>query len=400
MYYERTLSDIVKKATQSFKVVLITGPRQVGKSTLLTNLAEPERKKVSLDDLDILALAKNDPNLFFQTYQPPLLIDEVQKAPELLLYIKKIVDETNDTGLFWLTGSQKFSLMKNVSESLAGRVAVLDLQGFSQAEKEHDITRPPFTPDMDLQTKRPILTVSEMFETIWRGSYPQLFDGKTDWELYYKSYVNSYLMRDVKDILKLENELTFIQFLRILATRTGQSLNYSDMAPQIGVSPNTVKAWIGILQTLGVVYLLPPYFENNIGKRFAKMPKLYFMDTGLCAYLCTIKNAQLLQESALNGAFIETYAVSEIIKSYIHHGKTPNIYYYRTNNAVEIDVILEENNKIYPIEIKKTSTPTLSMAKNFKLIDENKRGVGCILCLSDKFIPINRETYIIPISYI
>lgn len=400
MYYQRTLSSIIEKATKSFKVVLITGPRQVGKSTLFEKMMESNRTRISLDDTDVLTLAKQDPNLFFQTYQPPLLIDEVQKAPELLLHIKKIVDNTDKKGLFWLTGSQKFTLMKNVSDSLAGRVAVLDLQGFSQSEKVEDYTRPPFTPDIPLQTKRPIWSVKETFEVIHKGSYPQLFDGVTDWELYYKSYVDTYLMRDVKEIVQLENELTFVRFLKILAIRTAQPLNFADIARDVDISPNTAKSWISILQTLGVIYLLPPYFENNIGKRLVKTPKLYFMDTGLCAYLCSIKTPNALIDSHLSGSFIETYAVSEIIKSYIHNARTPNIYYCRTTNQEEIDVVLEENNKVYPIEIKQTATPTISMAKNFKLINEPKRGVGCILCLSEKFIPMNKDTYIIPISYI
>lgn len=188
---------------------------------------------------------------------------------------------------------------------------------------------------------------------IHKGSYPQLFDGITDWELYYKSYVDTYLMRDVKDIVQLENELNFIRFLKILATRTSQPLNYADLARDVDIAPNTVKNWVSILQTLGIIYLLPAYFENNIGKRLVKSPKLYFMDTGLCAYLCSIKTAETLADSHLSGEFVETYAVSEIIKSYIHNGKTPNIYYCRTTNQEEIDVVIEEDNKVYPIEIKK-----------------------------------------------
>lgn len=400
MYYERTLSNIVAKATKSFKVVMITGPRQVGKSTLFDNIIEPNRTKVTLDDTDVLALAKNDPNMFFQTYQPPLLIDEVQKAPELFTYIKKIVDKTEEKGLFWLTGSQKFHLMKNVSESLAGRVAVLDLQGFSQSEKIKEPTRPAFVSDIPLQTKRPIWTAKETFEVIHKGSYPQLFDGVTDWELYYKSYKDTYLMRDVKDIIKLEDETVFTRFLKILASRTSQVVSYADIARDADIAPNTAKAWMGILQTLGIIYFLQPYFENNINKRLVKTPKMYFMDTGLCAHLCGINTAEMLMNSYLSGAFIETYVVSEIIKSYIHNGKTPNIYYCRTSNKEEIDVVLEENGKVYPIEIKQTATPTLSMAKHFKLIDEKKKGIGAIICLSDKFIPMNKDVYIIPISYI
>lgn len=400
MYYQRTLSSVIEKATKSFKVVLITGPRQVGKSTLFEKLMEPGRTKVSLDDFDVLTLAKQDPNLFFQTYKPPLLIDEVQKAPELLLQIKKIVDATDEKGLFWLTGSQKFTLMKNVSESLAGRVAVLDLQGLSQSEKLNNPDRGIFVPDMPLQTKRPIWSAKETFKVIHTGSYPQLFDGITDWELYYKSYVDTYLMRDVKDIVQLGNELTFLRFLKVLAPLTAQQLNYANLARNIDVAPNTVKNWVNILQTLGIIYLLQPYFENNIGKRLVKSPKVYFMDTGLCAYLCAIKTSDALMESYLSGEFVETYAVSEIIKSYIHNGKTPNIYYCRTLNQEEIDVVIEQNDKVYPIEIKQTATPNISMAKNFKLVDEQKKGIGCILCMSEKFIPINKDLYVIPISYI
>lgn len=400
MYYQRTLSSVIEKATKSFKVVLITGPRQVGKSTLFEKLMEQGRTKVSLDDFDVLTLAKQDPNLFFQTYKPPLLIDEVQKAPELLVQIKKIVDATDEKGLFWLTGSQKFTLMKNVSESLAGRVAVLDLQGLSQSEKLNNPDRGIFVPDMPLQTKRPIWSAKETFKVIHTGSYPQLFDGITDWELYYKSYVDTYLMRDVKDIVQLGNELTFLRFLKVLAPLTAQQLNYANLARNIDVAPNTVKNWVNILQTLGIIYLLQPYFENNIGKRLVKSPKVYFMDTGLCAYLCAIKTSDALMESYLSGEFVETYAVSEIIKSYIHNGKTPNIYYCRTLNQEEIDVVIEQNDKVYPIEIKQTATPNISMAKNFKLVDEQKKGIGCILCLSEKFIPINKDLYVIPISYI
>lgn len=400
MYYQRTLSSVIEKATKSFKVVLITGPRQVGKSTLFEKLMESGRTKVSLDDFDVLTLAKQDPNLFFQTYKPPLLIDEVQKAPELLVQIKKIVDATDEKGLFWLTGSQKFTLMKNVSESLAGRVAVLDLQGLSQSEKLNNPDRGIFVPDMPLQTKRPIWSAKETFKVIHTGSYPQLFDGITDWELYYKSYVDTYLMRDVKDIVQLGNELTFLRFLKVLAPLTAQQLNYANLARNIDVAPNTVKNWVNILQTLGIIYLLQPYFENNIGKRLVKSPKVYFMDTGLCAYLCAIKTSDALMESYLSGEFVETYAVSEIIKSYIHNGKTPNIYYCRTLNQEKIDVVIEQNDKVYPIEIKQTATPNISMAKNFKLVDEQKKGIGCILCLSEKFIPINKDLYVIPISYI
>ena len=400
MYYQRTLTSIIENASRSFKVVILSGPRQVGKSTLLNKLIDKNRVRVSLDDSDALTLAKQDPNMFFQVYKPPLLIDEVQRAPELLLYIKKLVDDTHEKGLFWLTGSQKFSLMQSVSESLAGRVAILDIQGLSQAEKNRTPNSLPFTPDIPLNTHKTVLQPIEVFNMIHKGSYPQLFDGTTDWNLYYKSYVETYLMRDVKEIVNIDNELNFIRFLKVIAARSSQIINYADIARDVGISPNTIKNWISILQTLGIIYLLQPYYINNVGKRFIKSPKLYFMDTGLCSYLCMINDSNTLFNSSLSGEMFETYAVSEIIKSYIHNGKTPYIYYLRTSNGEEIDIVIEENNKVYPIEIKKTSTPTISMSKNFKLIKEDKRGIGCILCLSDKFIPMSRDVYTIPISYI
>lgn len=400
MYYERTLSSVIKEASKNFKVILLTGPRQTGKSTLLERLSEPNRTRVTLDDTNILSLVKEDPDLFFEKYHPPLLIDEVQKAPEIFLRIKMIVDKYNKCGDFWLTGSQKFSLMQNVSDSLAGRVAVLDLQGLSQSEKQTDSKRGAFTPDLPLDTKRNSYTPSEMFSIIQKGSYPQLFSTNTPWELYYKSYIDTYLMRDINDISRISNELTFKNFLKILATRTGQLINYTDLSSDLGISPNTVKNWISILQTLNIIYILPPYFESNIGKRLIKAPKIYFMDTGLASYLCSIKDGNTLSESYLSGAFVETYAVSEIIKSYIHNGKTPNIYYLRTSNGHEIDLIIEDNGKAYPIEIKQTASPTLDMTKNFSLIPDNKRGKGAILSLTSTFMPMRRDVYSIPIAYI
>lgn len=410
MYYGRTLSKKVKEASRSFKVVLVTGPRQVGKTTLLKRISEEiddggrKRTVVSLDDNRVLALARRDPYIFFQTYKPPLLIDEIQRAPELFVYIKTIVDNTDERGLFWLTGSQKFTLMKNVSDSLAGRVAILELQGLSGSERSYDCDRESFIPELELMTKRPVWTAQETFMEIFKGSYPQLFDEHTDRDLYFRSYVDTYLMRDVRDIVQIGDELNFSRFLSLLAVRTSQVINYESIARDAEISPNTAKSWINILETLGIVYRLPSYFADNIGKRLIKAPKLYFWDTGLCSYLCSLKTPEMLMESYLSEAFIETYAVSEIAKSYIHNGSRPNIYYCRTGNQEEIDLIIEEDNKVYPVEIKKTATPTLSMAKNFKLLDSDKmrlqKGVGCILCLCERFMPMKRDLYMIPLSYI
>ena len=399
MYFERTLSDIVTQASRFFKFVLITGPRQVGKTTLFKKIKDKSRRYVTLDDASDLLLAQEDPVQFFEKYSPPVLIDEVQKAPNLFSYIKKIVDEKEDKGQFWLTGSHAFHLMKNVSESLAGRVAVLNLQGLSQSEKMKDEKRPVFLPDIPLDAERPILSKEEIFEMIVKGSYPQLFDG-TPLSLYFSSYVSTYIERDVKNIVNISNESAFLKFLRVMAARTSQVLNYNDIARDIEISAPTVKSWVSILETSGLIYLMSPYF-GNLSKRAIKSPKMYFMDTGLCCYLNGITNAEMAMNGPVNGALYETYVVSEILKSYWHHGERPNIYFYRdTDNNKEIDVLIESQGKVWPIEIKLTSSPNLQMAKHFKVIDESKRGRGAIICTSNKFIPMNKDIIVIPVSYI
>jgi hypothetical protein len=289
--------------------------------------------------------------------------------------------------------------MKNVSESLAGRVAVLNLQGLSQAEKMHDAKRPIFLPDIPLNTERPILSKKEIFEMILKGSYPQLFDG-TPLSLYYSSYVSTYLERDVKSIINITNETNFIKFLRVMAARTGQVLNYNDIARDIGISSPTVKSWVSILETSGLIYLMPAY-SGNLSQRAIKTPKMYFMDTGLCCYLNGITAADMLMNSNINGALFETYVVSEVLKSYWHHGERPYIYFYRDmDNNREIDILIESQGKIWPIEIKLSSSPNLAMAKHFGVIDEKMRGKGAIICTSNQFIPMNKDVIVIPVSYI
>lgn len=401
MYFKRTLSESLEKATKTFPVVFITGPRQVGKTTILEHCSQDDRTYVSLDDPQIRFFAKNDPALFFQRYKTPILIDEIQYAPELFSYIKMIVDKEKKSGLFWLTGSQQFHLMKNISESLAGRVAILDLQGLSQSEKYNKPLHPPFLPANNLE-KVAEMDLKSVYEVILKGSYPALYAQKDiDRVLFYSSYLRTYLERDVRDLLKISDEQKFITFLKVAAARTGQLLNYADIARDVDVSQNTVKSWISILQTSGLIYLLHPYY-TNITSRVIKTPKLYFLDTGLCCYLAGWNNSETLETSAMSGAIFETYVVSEIIKSYWHNGKQIQIYFYRDKEKKEIDVLIEENGILYPIEIKKSANPTIKDIKNFSILNSisKTRGLGAVICFSNNYLPLTSDVIVIPVSYL
>lgn len=398
MYYKRTLSESVNQANAFFKVILLTGPRQVGKTTLLERIKEPDRAYVSLDDMEARMMAQEDPAHFFERFTPPVLIDEVQKAPNLFPFIKRIADKSPKKGQFWLTVSQQFHLMKNVSESLAGRVAILDLQGFSQSEKAKDETRPAFRPDIPLQTRRPIWSALETFEMIVNGSFPQLVDG-TPPLLFYSAYVRTYVERDVREILNISNENAFLKFLKVIASRTGQVLNYNDIARDIEVSLNTVKSWISVLETSGLIYLLPPYFRN-LAKRAIKTPKIYFLDTGLCCYLTGITTGETAMNHPMSGALFETYVVSEVLKSYWHHGERPFAYFYRDALGKEIDLILDRDGKLWPIEIKQTSSPNLKMARAFTVLANEACGKGALVCTANEFVSIGEDVNVIPASYI
>lgn len=398
MYYKRTISEVVSEASKYFKVVLLTGPRQVGKSTLLERARKEGRHYVTLDDNADLALAKEDPVAFFQAYPPPILIDEVQRAPELFMHIKRLVDTSDKKGQVWLTGSQQFHLMRGVSDSLAGRVAVLNMQGFSQAEKQKDAARAAFMPDMPLRTKRPAFTQEDVFAEIVRGSYPQLWDG-TPPQLFYSSYVSTYLERDVRDIMDVSNVSTFLRFLRVIAARTGQLLNYDNMARDVGVSAPTVKSWVSVLETSGLIYLLQPY-SGNMTQRMIKTPKLYFMDTGLCCHLCGIHSAAAAMQGPMRGELFETYVISEILKSHWHHGLNPAVYFYRDTNQREIDLLIESQGKLWPVEVKLSSTPRVHMVRNFGVIDEALRGKGALVCTAEKLLPLGKDCVTIPVGYI
>lgn len=406
MYIQRHLEKQIIEASKYYPVVMVCGARQVGKSTLLNHLRAETRKYVSLDDMNARRLAENDPALFFETYGLPILIDEFQRVPSILLEIKRIVDEkalngeTNE-GLFWLTGSQKFKMMKHVSESLAGRIAVFDLSSFCSGELEGR-EAVLFQPDLDSVKVRAQAAekknVHQIYERIFQGGMPKINTTDIDRERYYSDYVNTYLERDIKELSQVGKLSEFYDFLVFMAARTSQQLNYSEIANAIGVTSPTVKEWVSILERSGIIYILRPYY-SNISKRLVKSPKFYFLDTGLAAYLCRWPNAETLENGAMDGAFLETYAVSEIVKSYYNAGKKADLYYYRDVDGKEIDLLIIEGNSIYPIEIKKSRNPS-NPDKNLGALQKLGMEVKpeLILCMVDELIPYNRNAWLCPIG--
>ncbi|MBR5316640.1 MAG: ATP-binding protein [Lachnospiraceae bacterium] len=402
-YINRNLEKVVAEVTKEYPVVLVTGPRQVGKTTMLLKMMEgTDRRYVTLDDLNERNLAKTDPELFLQMHKPPVLIDEVQYAPELFSYIKIHVDKTHASGDFWLTGSQVFKLMKGVQESLAGRVAVLSLTSLSQAEI-YGGTMSPFTVDMDALSARAVgretADTITIFERIYRGSMPAIVSGaNSNSQIFYSSYLSTYIERDVRELSDAIDSLKFLRFITAVAARCGQMLNVADIARDADINQTQVKNWLGILETLGIIFYLYPY-SNNLLKRLVKTPKLYFYDTGLVCYLTKWSNAETLVNGAMNGAVLENYVVAEIMKTYLNSGKEPYMYYYRDKDAKEIDIVIEHDGVLNPIEIKKTSNPGSELIKVFELLDRSStpREKGAVLCMKPEFSAIDRENYIVPI---
>lgn len=407
--YLRTLAKSLKSLNEDFAVLLVTGPRQVGKTTLLEICSEGKRNYVTLDNLEARQLAQNDPGLFIQTYLPPLIIDEVQYAPQLFSHIKIMVDREKHKGMYWLTGSQKFHLMAGITESLAGRVAIVDLLGLSQMEiKGHGDQSQPFLPTQEWIhnaakcNERP-LSLAAVYQQIWQGSFPHLneMDGRHR-DTFYSSYIQTYIQRDVKDILDISNEISFYNFLVALAARTGQLLNYADLARDVGIDNKTAKAWLAILETSGLVYLLHPYYRNVTKRLVTKTPKIYFLDTGLCAYLTKWPSAESLEAGAMSGAILETYIFAEILKSYWHNAKQPHFYFYRDVDRNEIDLVIEDGDSFYPVEFKKTGTPSHSASKSFHLLENlgKKVGHGAVICFVEKDVPLSRDVTAIPVGYL
>lgn len=403
---KRTLAKSVLKTSGSFKVLLLTGPRQVGKTTLLEEAGKKGRSYVTLDDLTQRAAAQVDPAGFIDRLELPVLIDEVQYAPNLFPYIKMSVDKAKKPGQFWLTGSQQFEMMKNVTESLAGRVGILHLQGITLAEEQGRTNDAPFLPEVALLKSRQktakTMTARQAFHKIWRGAYPDVVmqNGK-NWETFYDSYVSTYIQRDVQDYLGVKNRATFLKFMQMVAARTAQLINYSDIAKDVGVSEVTIKSWMNVLQASGIVTVLQPYHKNQTS-RLIKMPKLYFMDTGLCAFLTGWLNAQVLERGAMAGAMLETYVVSEIIKSYLHNGRNPRIYFYRDKEKNEVDLLIEENGMLYPIEVKKTASPSRGDCKAFSILSKLKMpiGHGGVICFVKALAPLAEGVDAIPVGHL
>lgn len=404
MYVTRTLGQPLAAASRQFPVILVTGPRQVGKTTLLRHAAGTDRRYVTLDDPQARTLAREDPALFLQRFEPPVLIDEIQYALELLPHVKMLADASGRAGDFWLTGSQQFHLMQGVSESLAGRVGVVNLLGFSYRElTARGEAAEPFLPGQHGAGDSPQTpSLMELYEVIWRGSLPRIaLDRSLDRDLFYSSYVQTYLQRDVQSLANVGDETAFLKFLRAAAARTGQLLNVADMARDVGVAPNTAKQWLSILRSSGVVYLLEPY-HTNVTKRLVKAAKLYFLDTGLAAYLTGWSSPETLEAGAMSGAVLETWAVAEVIKSYWHAGRQAPIYYYRDKDLQEIDLLIFRDGTAYPIEIKKTSAPTKRDVRHFSVLDRLgvPRGPGAVLCLGSEAMPITESIWALPVSQI
>lgn len=396
--YSREAVEMIKNISETFKVLLVTGPRQVGKTTLLLSLKPENMEYVTLDDEVLRNQANEDPKLFLEEHKAPLLIDEVQYAPRLFSYIKMNVDKEDKNGLYWLTGSQQFHLMNNVSESLAGRVGIVSLNSFSYSEIVQNKNKKLFDPNNLLPAKK--IDVNDIFSIIFKGGMPKLYiEEKLSRDAYFQGYIDTYITRDVRSLSEIGDELAFRKFMVSVASRTGEQLNYSALATDAGVSVPTASKWMSILVSAGLVYLLEPYMSSEL-KRITHMPKIVFMDTGLAAYLAGWESAKDLQLSSNAGHFLETYIVSEIIKSYNANGIKPNISYYRDKDKNEIDLIFYKNNTLYPFEIKKTALPTKEMIKNFnKLTDTKKKiGTGGIICFYDNLTRIDENNYIIPVS--
>lgn len=403
-YIKRSAESVINKQEKIFKTLLVTGARQVGKTTMLKNI-KSDINYITLDDMLLNQSAQEDPDLFMKSNKPPIIIDEIQYAPDLLRYIKIEVDSSEEKARFYLTGSQQFHLMQNVSESLAGRIGILNLLGLSLREIKQIEFNEAFIPTEEYIEKRKKYEVPISYDEIWdiihKGSMPALYQEDSDFEMFYSMYVNTYIERDVRNSTQVGDTLSFLKFMTALASRIGQLLNLNNIANEVGISLPTAQRWISILIASNIVYLLEPYY-NNIMKRAVKTPKIYFLDTGLAAYLTKWKDAKVLEAGNMAGNFFENFVIVEIIKSYYNTGELrPPIYFYRDKEKREIDLIIAQNGKLYPIEIKKSAKPTKDMIGNFKVLEKiSEVGEGAVICMYDRIIDLDEKNKSIPYSYL
>lgn len=404
MYIKRALESKIKYLSGHFPVVMVCGARQVGKTTLLKKFAEsnPDIKYVTLDYPRIRQLAREDPELFLQQYSTPVIIDEIQYAPELLPYIKIKADETKEKGLYFLTGSQMFHMTDKVSESLAGRVGILSMYSMSRAEIEVRESR-AFLPS-EIRDVTSQDNITDIFSKILKGGMPGVVsDPDMNTEDFYGSYLQTYIERDIRNLVNIQNEGKFLRFISCLAARTSQEVNLDDISKDVEIDRKTADGWLSVLVSSGLVFLLNPYSGNTI-KRIVKRPKMYFMDTGLACYLSMWNNSRALEISAMAGAMFETYVISEIIKGYVNNGidVRSRLFYYRDNNGKEIDLLILDNGKLYPVEIKKSADPGKTALKNFSVLSSlpEETGEGAVLCMSSMVIPLDSMNRIVPIGCI
>jgi len=406
MYIKRHIEEALKTAINEKGALCVTGARQVGKSTVLKKLFT-DHKELVLDESRLLRLALEQPEEFFVQFPPPVFIDEIQYAPSLFPYEKIYIDKTGAKGAFLLSGSQRYEMMSNMTESLAGRVNLIDLYGLSMREILGDDFREAFMPTQEYLRKRSPkpMSYNEIWDNIWRGFFPEIVESNTDWSRFYSSYVRTYLDRDVSKLAQVGDLLKFEKFMVAMAARTGQLLNITDLAKDTGISQQTAEKWLSVLVASNMVYILKPY-HNNVLKRLIKTPKIYFLDTGLASYLIGWDNARVLQNGAMAGAIFESFIVGEIIKSWANtNGVTPsmNLYFYRDRDGNEIDLLIKRNGTLYPVEIKKHINCDKSDIAAFKQLDkihDMKRGEGCVICMADDVFPITAADRAIGVRYL
>ena len=402
-YIKRDIEEKIRSLNEEYACILITGPRQVGKTTVLRAIMDDSRTYVTLDDMEERALAKRDPAMFLQLHDTPIFIDEVQYAPELFSVIKMAIDNGAAPGSFWLTGSQAFRMMELAQESLAGRVAVLHMPSLSQHEVYGSGECTPFTVDLPAlkarkQTHLPA-DIAAIYERIWNGSMPGLVSGKyTDRDVFYSSYAQTYIDRDVTEQIQLTDKLLFRDFIRAAACRAGQMLNIHDIASDVGVSNDTAKRWLQVLEKSDIIFLLRPY-SNNLLKRTVQTHKMYFFDTGLVAYFTRYSSPEILANGAINGAILENYVVAEIRKTYMNCGKECLMWYYRDKDSNEIDLVIESDGELHPLEVKRSVNPGTELIRAFAILDKGSvpRGVGAILCMRPELSAIDARHLIVPI---